>query len=149
MSSTNNSVPGMMYPTQKGMLAGNPRDSAMASMNNKAQLQAHANKTMAGGKKKKYGGAVVVPQMQMLYTPQGGPGSNPNDQITGNAKTSTQGFANAVDDKQATQMGGSRRRKGGNPNWLWGCMSGGKSKRIRKHSKRTRKHRKSRKHKKH
>jgi len=48
-------------------------------------------------------------------------------------------------------MGGSRRRrsrKGGNPDWLWGCMSGGK-KRSRKNTKRSRKNRKSRKHRKH
>ena len=56
--------------------------------------------------------------------------------------------ANSVYDNQATKMGGSRRRRGGNPNWLWGCMSGGK-KRTRKHSRHTRKNRRSRKNRKH
>ncbi len=45
----------------------------------------------------------------------------------------------------SSQKGGSRRRKGGNPDWLWGCMSGGalKKRRTRKSKslkKRTRRH---------
>jgi hypothetical protein len=152
MSTTNNSVPGMVYPTQKGMVGSNPADSARLAAVNKSQSQAQANALMAGGKMRKrrhQGGAVVVPQYQMLYDPQGGNGTNPNNQIQGNAQTSTQMAANSVYDQQATQAGGSKRRKGGNPNWLWGCMSGGKKKTRksnRKHSKRTRKHRRSHKH---
>jgi hypothetical protein len=132
--SNNNSVPGMMLPTQKGMLSGNPRDSAMQSMNNNSQLQAQATTALAGGrhrKRKVYGGgdAIAVPQYQMHYDPQGGNGTNPNNIIAKSAQTSTQGAANAALDAGATTMGGSRRRrsrKGGNPDWLWGCMSGGK-----------------------
>lgn len=158
--SNNDSVPGMMLPTQRGMPAGNPRDSAMQTMHNNAQIQAQANNALSGGrhrKRKTYGGgdAIPVPQYQMLYEPQGGNGTNPNNQIQVNAQTSTQGFANAALDKGATKMGGSRHRgsrrrsrKGGNPDWLWGCMSGGK-KRSRKNTKRSRKNRKSRKHRKH
>ena len=138
------STPGLMYPTQKGMPAGNPRDSAMASMNNANQLQASANKAMAGGKYKRRhrGGAdgtVAVPQFQMQYDPQGGPGTNPNNQIQTNAQISTQQSANAVYDSQAKLSGGRPRRckKGGNPDWNWGCMSGGKTKRqSRRKSKR-------------
>ena len=139
---TNNSVPGMIYPTQKAMLAGTPQQSAMASMNSKAQIQAQANKAMAGGKIKKnkrFGGAsgsIVVPQYQMQYHPQGGPGTNPNNQIQENAQTATQGAANQKYDNYATVKGGSRRRKGGNPNWYWGCMSGGR--RTRKHARKNR-----------
>ena len=81
----------------------------------------------------------------MLYEPQGGTGTNPNNQIQGNAQTSTQMAANQVYDNQATQMGGSKRRKGGNPNWLWGCMSGGKKKKkTRKNTKRSRKNKQTR-----
>ena len=147
--STNNSTAGLEYPTQKAMLAGNPRASAMASMVGAAQSQANANKALSGGRRKYRGGAIIAPQMQLLYTPQGGNGTNPNDQMTTNAKTTTQMAANSVSDNQATQMGGSRRkRKGGNPDWLWGCLSGGK-KYSRKHSKKSRKHtRKSRKYRK-
>ena len=154
--SNNQPIPGMMLPTQRGMPAGNPRDSAMQTLHNNAQIQAQANNALSGGrhrKRKTYGGgdAIPVPQYQMLYEPQGGNGTNPNNQIQVNAQTSTQGFANAALDKGATKMGGSRRRrsrKGGNPDWLWGCMSGGK-KRSRKNTKRSRKNRKSRKHRKH
>ena len=152
--STTNSVPGMMYPTQKAMIGSTPADSARLSAINKSASQAQDNKLMAGGKLRKrrhIGGAVVVPQYQMLYEPQGGTGTNPNNQIQAGAQTSTQMAANSVYDNAATKTGGSkrsRRRKGGNPNWLWGCMSGGK-KRTRKHTKRSRAHRKSRKNRKH
>ena len=63
--------------------------------------------------------------------------------------------ANAALDSGATKMGGSKRRrsrKGCNPDWLWGCMSGGKKrtrKAYRKNTKRSRKHKKSHKHRKH
>ena len=159
--SNNKSVDGMMQPTQKGMLAGNPRDSAMQSMNNNSQLQAQASTALAGGrhrKRKAYGGGdtLTVPQYQMLYEPQGRNGTNPNNQIQASSQTSTQMAANSALDSGATKMGGSRRRrsrKGGNPDWLWGCMSGGKKSRTRKayrkHTNRNRKHRKSHKHRKH
>jgi len=158
MSNTSNqNVPGMIYPTQKAMLAGTPRDSAYATQLSANQSQTNANKLMAGGKlKRKYrggDGAIVVPQYTMLYSPQGGPGTNPNNQIQSNAQTSTQMSANRVYDNYATQKGGSRKRKGGNPNWLWGCMSGGKykgkRKSIRNKTKKTRKTIKSRKSRKH
>ena len=153
--STNNSnqnVPGMIYPTTKAMVGSNPADSARLTAVNKAQSQAAANSAMAGGKmkrksKKHRGGAssIAVPQYQMLYEPQCGPGTNPNNQIQGNAQTSTQMSANSVYDAQASKMGGrSKRRKGGNPDWVWGCMSGGKRRTSRRTSRRN-KHKKSRK----
>jgi hypothetical protein len=151
--SNNNSVPGMMYPTQKGMPAGNPRDSAIQNMNSNQQNAALASKLLSGGKgirvsrKKRYGGTIAVPQYQMLYESQGGPGTNPNNQIQGSAQTSTQMAANSALDSGATKMGGYRRRrsrKGGNPDWVWGCLSGGK-KRTRKMGKKSRKSRRNRK----
>ena len=156
--SNNDTVPGMMVPTQKGMPAGNPRDSAMQSMNNNAQIQAQANAALSGGRHRKRkarraygksykgGDTIAVPQYQMLYESQGGPGTNPNNQIQGNSQTSTQMAANAALDSGATKMGGSKRRrsrKGGNPDWLWGCMSVGK-KRTRKMGKKNKKSRKNR-----
>jgi len=113
--SNNENVPGMIYPTQKAMIGSNPQESAMISANNKALMQAQANKLMSGGKnKRKYlGGAIAVPQFQMLYEPQGGVGTNPNSQITANSQVSTQMKSNSSFDKQATQMGGLRRRKSG------------------------------------
>jgi hypothetical protein len=154
--SNNNSVEGMMYPTQKGMLAGTPRDSAMENMKQNSQLQAQASTALSGGrlrKRKAYGGGdtLTVPQYQMLYEPQGGNGSNPNNQIQASSQTSTQMAANAALDK----VGGSKRsvsrrrsRKGGNPDWVWGCMSGGKKRRTIKAG-RKRKSRKSRRTRKH
>ena len=150
--SNNDSVPGMMLPTQKGMLAGNPRDSAMQSMNNNSQLQAQATTALAGGRHKKRkayrgGDNIQVPQYQMLYEAQGGPGTNPNNQIQANSQNATQGQANAALDAGATTMGGSRRRrsrKGGNPDWLWGCMSGGKKCSRKRRTKKCRKTRKTR-----
>jgi len=150
---SNAPVPGMTYPTQKGMLAGNPRDSAIQEgANSNAKL---ASMGKIGGKKR--GGAVAsnaqtipVPQYQMLYTPQGGNNSNPNAQIQQSAGISTQGAANSVYDKQAL-TGGSKKRHykiGGNPNWSWGCYSGGKkrTKKNTKRSRRLRKHKKTRRH---
>jgi hypothetical protein len=141
---------GITLPTQKAMLAGNPRDSAIASMNNASQSQASANKLAGGRRMRKYrGGALAAPQMQMLYTPQGGTGTNPNDQMKSNAVTQSQTNSNRVYDKDAMMAGGSRRkRRGGNPDWLWGCMSGGKKctkRRRNKTHKKTKKHRKYRK----
>ena len=138
MSTTQN---GLLLPTAKGMPAGNPRDSAIASMQNSNELQAKAN-AMAGGRfhrRKKYGGTdngIPVPQYNMLYSPQGGNGTNPNDIIKSGTQTSTQSYADRVDDNLATKMGGKRRRShrkyGGNPDWNWGCFSGGKNKSKRR-----------------
>ena len=147
-SNSNQNVRGMMYPTTKAMVGSNPSDSARLSAVNKAQSQAAANSAMAGGKmkrrnKKHRGGAssIAVPQYQMLYEPQGGTGTNPNNQIQGNSQISTQMSANSVYDAKASKMGGrSKRRKGGNPDWVWGCMSGGKGRTRRRN-----KHKKSRK----
>ena len=158
--SNNNSVLGLPIATQKGMLAGTPRASAMQSMQNNSQLQAQASTALAGGrhrKRKAYGGGdtLTVPQYQMLYEPQGGNGSNPNNQIQASSQTSTQMAANSALDKVGgTKRRGSKKniskrrsRKGGNPDWLWGCMSGGKKRSSKAGRKRrTRKSRRTRKH---
>ena len=112
---TNQSVPGLMYPTQKAMLSGNPRDSAMQQMTDTNNKQAALSAAVGGRRRRHKGGAantaIPVPQFQMQYTPQGGPGSNPNNQIQQNSQISTQGKANAVYDLDATKMGGRRRHK--------------------------------------
>ena len=154
---SNNKPIEVIYPTIKGPLAGTPRDSAMENMKQNAQLQAQASSALSGGrhrKRKAYGGGdtLVAPQANLLYPEINGPGTGVNSQMQGNAQTSTQAAANAALDNGATQIGGSKRRgsrrrsrKGGNPDWLWGCMSGGK-KRSRKagRKRRTSKSRKSR-----
>ena len=101
-------------------------------------------KTKTSKKTKKYrGGAVTVPQMQMGYTPQGGPGTNPNAQITGLSKTSTQDAAWRESDNLAAKGGKRKRKTGGNPNWNWPCMSGGKKKTSKSHKK-SKQHKRSR-----
>jgi hypothetical protein len=154
-STTTQNVPGMSYPTQKGMLAGNPRDSAMQQMTNTNTKQASLSAAVGGRKKrsKHRGGdansTIAVPQYQMLYTPQGGTGTDPNNQIQQNSQISTQGVANAVYDQDATKTGGTRRiqrrsSKGGYTKW--GCYSGGKKKtKKNKKSKKSRKSRKTKK----
>ena len=78
------SVDGMPTPQSKPLLAGNPKDSAMASNNQAATRQADLIKATSGGKRRrrnKYGGAtdgkIVVPQPQLQYTPTGAAGQNP------------------------------------------------------------------------
>jgi len=132
-------IDGMIYPTMQGMPAGNPRDAAIANMNNAATIQAQANNAVGGKKRKGGAGAIAVPQFNMLYQPQGGPGTNPNDQIATNSQVSTQAAANAALDSGAFKKGGRRtkKRRGGNPDWVWGCMSGGKRSRRNKRNKKS------------
>jgi hypothetical protein len=166
--SNNDTYPGLMTPTTKGFVpgAGTARDSAMLSMNSNAQLQAQANNALSGGRlrrkaRRAYRGGdanktLPVPQFTMPYPESCGPGTGANSQIQANSQTSTQMLSYSALDAGATKMGGSRHRgsrrrsrKGGNPDWLWGCMSGGKKcsrKRITKKSRKSRKNRRSRKH---
>jgi hypothetical protein len=134
---------GIIPITQQSFASGtgSARDSAIQQQAIMNQKQTLINQ--AGQGRKRRGGAnqLAVPQFQMQYTPTGGPGTNPNDQIAQGSATYTQSNANSKFDNEATKMGGRRRcRKGGNPDWLWGCYSGGKSRRRR--SRKTRRHRK-------
>jgi hypothetical protein len=156
--SPTNSVPGLVLPTVQAPLAGSPGASAMAARNNQAQQQTALANAVGGRRRRvkmgankmgankmgankmgantmgantmgankmganKMGGAITVPQMP-------GDTSGANAVIAQNARHSTQGAANAQYDTAAMKKGGTRRKKGGNPNWLWGCSSGGRSKR--------------------
>lgn len=130
-TNTTNGIPGMLLPTQIGMIDGNPRDSAIAA-GNAANLKLQALQSIGGrGRRlrKRRGGAnaIPVPQFTMQYTPQGGPGQDPNSIIQQNAAVGTQSAANAVYDKYATQMGGYYNNMNMNTNqYQWGCYSGGK-----------------------
>ena len=140
------STKGMVYPQEKPMLAGNPKDSAIAANNQSATRQADLIKATSGGKRhrrykrNKYGGVngganeVTVPQFQMQYSAPGAGGQDPNSIIKQNAEVSTQGAENAKYDNLA-RKGGSRKRKGGNSDWSWGCYSGGRKKSRSKRSK--------------
>jgi hypothetical protein len=114
IGNSNTLPPGLMQPTTTSYTsgAGNPRDSSIAANANMNSKQ--ANLSAIGGRRKSHkGGAagVAVPQMQMPYTPTGGPGTNPNDQISGLSSTGMQSAAWKVNDNQASVMGGSRKRK--------------------------------------
>ena len=151
----NKSIP-VTYPTVKAYSpgAGTPRASAMQEMNAGSQHQANANRALAGGKrrkKKSYRGGMNAPQIHMLYTPTGGHGTNPNDQMAGNAGISAQMAENSKFDHrvQAVDHG---VQAGGNPDWHWPCHNGGK-KRTKKNNRKLRnnsmyRRRKSRKHRK-
>ena len=166
MSSNTNStnVPGLKFPTQKAMLAGNPRDSAIQSNTNMNQKTASLSAAVGGAKMRKrtrgkrIGGAVAVPQFQMQYSDQSGPGGSPNNQVQQNSQISTQQVANASYDSEALNKKGGykkirkhssrklntrklntrklrKQRTGGTmkSDWKWGCYSGGKD-RGGKHS---------------
>jgi hypothetical protein len=135
-NTSNTAIPGMLLPTQQGLLAGNPRDSAIAA-GNASNLKLQALQSIGGrgkGKRlrKRRGGAadlIPVSQFNMQYTPQGGPGQTPNSIIQQNAVIGTQSAANAVYDKYATQNGGYYNNMNMNTNtnqYQWGCYSGGK-----------------------
>lgn len=150
MSINNINPPGLILPTQKSFIpgAGNPRDSAMMAGQEMNAKQASLNASVGGRIRRHRGGnnTVIVPQFQMLYTPQGGIGTNPNDQIKGISSTSMQSTSWSSNDNLATKMGGSRKRKykkGGNSDFSWGCYSGGKRSK-RNHSRKLK--RKSRRH---
>jgi hypothetical protein len=127
---TTKPVPGVIYPTQQGLIAGNPRDSAIQHVNNMNAKQNALNQ-VAGKKNKrrvrtwKKGGAVTVPQFNNKYPEQSGPGTGTNAQIAGLTQVSTQNKANAAYDSQLHKGGSKRHKKGGNPNWHWPCSSGG------------------------
>ena len=106
MAVQSSTVPGLVYPTQQGMIGSNPRESAYLQMQNSATLQNNLNKAV-GGKKYKYGGAdtVQVPQVSVLYTPTGGPTSDPNYLIKQNAILGMQSAANAQYDSNAFKGG--------------------------------------------
>jgi len=141
--SSNSNVAGLKVPTQKAMLAGNPRDSAIQANNNTNQKSGSLSAAVGGSRRRKGGasGTIPAPQFQMQYTDQSGPGGTANDQAQQNAQIGTQQSANSALDASATTKGGRRRRrsrKGGNPDWKWGCYSGGKKKSKKRRSSRRR-----------
>ena len=141
--------PQPLNPTKVGMVGTSPANSAMVHGQQNNASQANANKLMAGGKfrksrrnrkssKQRYvkrGGTSTVPQFQKPAGPQvQATGGDTNSQITAGSATYMQQGANARWDSQASIKGGTKRKRGGNSNLNWGCMSGGK----RSHGKRSR-----------
>jgi hypothetical protein len=143
-------TPGLIQPTVTSYPPGaNSPATASKAINdaNNQKLQ-NINQMAAGSRRRKRGGGsnVSVPVLKPIYTSQNGPGTDPVSQQAQGQSISMQTNANNVYDNQATKMGGSRRkRRGGNPNWSWGCYSGGRRRthrrKTKKHKKKTRRHR--------
>lgn len=125
--------PGYITPTSVSYPngAGNPRDAAISSGQQMNAKQSNMNaiggtrrrrrktkrvsrktrrtrkrvsrKRGKRGIRRRRGGGVAAPQYQMSYTPTGGPGTNPNDQISNMTSTNMQSAAWKVNDQQASQ----------------------------------------------
>jgi len=146
---------GITCPVVSSMPGQTPGQSAAINFQaNAAGTNALANIGSGGGKKKLYGGQatnnITVPTLSTNYTPPGP--VTPNSTFKAGAIIGSQSTANAVGDQYAL-TGGKRRKsnkKGGNPNWDWGCHSGGrkmrrtnrrnKSKKGKKGSRKSRRH---------
>lgn len=133
----NNTGTGLPPPTMQGR-TGSPAQAALDSMNQRnASNAALANSV--GGSMKKKGGAITVPVLQTPYKTTGSQEQSPTGIATANARVSADSTAQAKYDKLG---GGKRGKKGGNPNWLWGCYSGGKKRKTRTNKRKTRRYRK-------
>jgi hypothetical protein len=112
-------VPGLLPATQQGMLAGNPRDSAIAEAN-AANQKLQSLQSIGGSRKYKLkrgvkrgvkrGGAdqIPIPQFTMQYTPQGGPDQTPNNIIKLTSVLGTQSAENSIYDNFAMKKGGKK-----------------------------------------
>ena len=162
---TQTQTPGVVYPELKQYPAGahSPRTAAIANQNASVAKQSSLLETSNGGgsrsrkrrKRRKsrksrirYGGAVAVPQFQMMYTEPGAGGQTVNGNIVGTTQLGASSAASSSFDAcigkgasctaqvESSQKGGVK----------WGCYSGGKYKRktkVRRTKKNKRKQRTS------
>jgi hypothetical protein len=138
--SNNTNATGLPPPTMQGR-TGSPAQAALDSMNQRnASNAALANSV--GGSMKKRGGAITVPILQTPYQTTGSPEQSPTGIATQNAIVASQGNENSKYDNQALQKGGKRCKRGGNPELLWGCYSGGKKRKTRTNKRKTSRYRK-------
>ena len=138
--SNNINPTGLPPPTVQGH-TGSPSQAAYNNMNQRnASNAALANSV--GGSKKKKGGAITVPVLQTSYKTTGSPEQSPTGIATSNARVASQGQAKSQYDNDLSKGGGKRCKRGGNPDWLWGCYSGGKRRKTRTNKRKTRRYRK-------
>ena len=138
--SNNTNTTGLPPPTKQGHV-GTPAQAAYNdSLQRNASNAALAN-SVGGGSKKKRGGAITVPVLQTSYKTTGSPEQSPTGIAASNGKVASQGNENAKYDNQL-QQGGKRCKRGGNPDWIWGCYSGGKRRKTRTNKRKTRRYRK-------
>lgn len=139
------STPGLIPPKIPSYPTGaNSPHTAAKAINDSSNLKLHnINQVAAGGKRRRGGASVDVAVLKPMYISQNGDGTDPVSQQALIQSVSMQSTANSVNDNEATKMGGSKKRRGGNPNWSWGCYSGG---RRRTHRRKTKKHKKKTRH---
>jgi hypothetical protein len=150
--SNQNSPPGLINPTVNSYPPGTNSPATAAKFINDANNQKlqNINQMAAGSRRqRKRGGGtsdVNVPIIKPIYSQQNGPGTDPTSQQARAQSINMQSTANSVYDNQSTKMGGSKRKykRGGNPDWLWGCYSGGRRRthrhKTRRQKKKTRRH---------
>ena len=115
--------------------------SALQGINQRNINQSNANAAVGGSKKKK-GGSTQISPLQTSYKTVGSPEQSPTGIATSNARVASQGQANSQYDNDLSKGGGKRCKRGGNPDWLWGCYSGGKRRKTRTNKRKTRRYRK-------
>lgn len=119
---------------------GSPQEAAYNSIAQRNHQNHQLQQVSRGGSMKKKGGAIPVAQVQTMYKSPAGPGGSVNDINTNNHQTAATSEAQA---KYDNQLGGGKRcKRGGNPDWLWGCYSGGKKRKTRTNKRKTRRYRK-------
>lgn len=128
-------APGVTCPTVNSMPGQTTGQSAYINFQ-QAQQQKAALGAVGGSRTKRFRGGqnaapVVIPQLAMPYPVIGT--VSPNSTLKTGAIVSSQANANAQYDSLALTGGRHKKshKKGGNPNWFWGCHSGGRKTRRR------------------
>jgi len=121
---------------------GSPGQAAYNSNLQKSASQTDLINSVSKGGMKKRGGGITISPVQTMYKPTGGEGQTVGDINVNNKIASNQGAVNSANDHLATQKGGKRVKRGGNPDWLWGCYSGGKRRKTRTNKRKTKRYRK-------
>jgi hypothetical protein len=138
--SNNTNATGLPPPTKQGHI-GSPAQAAYNDRQQQNISQTALINSVGGGSKKKRGGAITVPVLQTSYKTTGSPEQSPTGIAASNGRVASLGGENAKYDNQL-QQGGKRCKRGGNPDWLWGCYSGGKKRKTRTNKRKTRRYRK-------
>ena len=134
----NTTSTGLPPPTIQGR-TGSPAQAAFNDRHQQNISQANANAAVGGNKKKK-GGAITVPVLQTPYKTTGSPEQSPTGIAANNGRVAADSGEQA---KYDNKLGGGKRcKRGGNPDWLWGCYSGGKRRKTRTNKRKTRRYRK-------
>jgi hypothetical protein len=136
----NTNSTGLPPPTIQARNGNTPAEAAYNDRQQQNTSNAELARLVSGGSMKKKGGAITVPVLQTPYKTTGSPEQSPTGIAANNASvSSTSGEQAKYDNKLG---GGKRGKKGGNPNWIWGCYSGGKKRKTQTNKRKTRRYRK-------